>query len=181
MRTRKPSKALTHLDVSFLFDAWHRARHMGLPLNILITARPDGVDRLAINERCRIFLRIKKNYTEFARRHGFPPTFLWTREISTTGTGEHLHLLCHAPSPLVARLMACAERWLPGPCEMDARRASQAMRRHPRGKLRSAITYIVKQMTSQAAFRRPYSRRPGGTIHGDRCGASHNLRKGRIR
>ncbi|MCZ8187951.1 MAG: hypothetical protein O9308_16375 [Beijerinckiaceae bacterium] len=181
MRTRKPSKALTHIDVPFLFDAWHRACHMGRPLNVFITVRPDGVDELTIDQRCRIFLRIKKNYTEFARRHGFPPTFLWTREISKTGTGEHLHLLCHAPSPRVARLIGCAVTWLPGTREIDARRASQAIRRTSRGKLRSAITYILKQMTPQANFRRHYSRRPGGTIHGDRCGASQNLRKGRVR
>jgi hypothetical protein len=41
---------------------------MGLPLNIFITARPYGLDKLAIIKRCRIFFWTKKNDTAFARR-----------------------------------------------------------------------------------------------------------------
>lgn len=177
MRVRKWSAALSHLEVCRIIDTWHYARKIGLPLNAFITIRPANTDSLTPPERCKVYLRIKNKYGEFARRHGFAQTYIWTREIAPDGTREHLHLLCHVPCALLPKLLKLASGWMPLPGESDARPASQKVKWTPNGKAVSVITYIVKQMTPQAVFRRSYRRRKGGKILGDRCGFSRNMRK----
>jgi len=176
MHVRTQSRALNNDDVKALQHIWHEARRMRLPLNVFLSVKPENSDTMTVEALCTLFDRIKNLYGEFARRHRFKITYLWVRESLADGTREHLHMLCHVPKPHQERFFALANDWMPLPSEMDVRPASQVVRRMSRGKQGSALGYLVKNMTSQAAYRRPYIWKKGGPIMGHRWGCSRNLK-----
>jgi len=160
MHVRTQSRALNNDDVKALQHIWHEARRMRLPLNVFLSVKPENSDTMTVEALCTLFDRIKNLYGEFARRHRFKITYLWVRESLADGTREHLHMLCHVPKPHQERFFALA----------------QVVRRMSRGKQGSALGYLVKNMTSQAAYRRPYIWKKGGPIMGHRWGCSRNLK-----
>lgn len=147
-----------------------------MPLNVLVSAKPHNADTMSLEDLCKLFDRIKNLYGQFARRHRFTITYIWVRETLPDNSKDHLHLLCHVPKCLRARFMALAVDWLPLPREMDVRPATQAVRWLHNGKCKSAGGYLCKNMTPQAAYKRPYLRKKGGMVMGQRWGCSHNLK-----
>jgi hypothetical protein len=55
---RRLNKGLSKDEVVDLWDAWHHARRIGRPLNVLITLRPLRTDDLTPAERCAIWQRL---------------------------------------------------------------------------------------------------------------------------
>lgn len=172
MNYRKTSTGLSRQEVTDLLDIWHRARTIRLPLNAFITMRPHDIDGMTPDEVCAEWARIRNLYGQYARRHRFTAAMLWTREIAPDNTGEHMHLLCHAPKRLRDAFLVTATNWRPLPGEVDARTADQRQWRARDGKWHSVAHYIVKQMTPQACWKRELRRRKGGTIIGKRWGCS---------
>ena len=175
MFKRKPNNGLSRKDVIALSDGNHRANTMRCPLNVLLTARTCRVRALALERLCAEFIRIRNNYDGFARRRGFAPAHVWTRECYPDGTGEHMHMLCHVPAKLFAQFRRLAFAWMPCPKEVSVRKAGIREYQARDGKRHSSLFYIAKQMTPQAVFRTDLRRMKGGTIWGKRWNASRNL------
>lgn len=175
MFIRKPKGGLTREDLKALFEADHRAKTLGCPLNTLVTVKACYMKNLTIEALCREFVRIRNNYDAFARRRQFEPAFVWTREIAPNNTGEHMHMKCHVPPRLLRRFATRAQSWLPCPKEIDVEKADLYEYLADDGKRHSSLLYIAKQMTPQAVFRTNLRRKKGGTIMGRRWYASRNL------
>jgi hypothetical protein len=175
MYHRKPVKALSHWDVIDLSDADHRAKTLGCPLNTLVTVRPCEEREMPVEQLCSEFARIRNNYDGYARRRRFQPAFVWTREIYTNNTGEHMHMKCHVPKKHLRHFRGRACSWMPYAREVDVRPAKLGETISRNGKRHSMLLYIAKQMTTQASWGFNLSRQKGGTILGRRWYASRNL------
>jgi hypothetical protein len=175
MNRRKTTKGLNTNQVKELNVAWHHARRLGLPCNLFITFRPLEIDAMNENERCRQFAAVRNKLGVYARQHGFPATFVWSREINTNGTGEHMHVLIHAPSRRRLHFQDVVMRWFPDAHAIDVRPAHAETKFTAAGRQLNAISYISKQMTPQAWFKRGLNRQAGGPILGKRGGVSANL------
>ncbi len=99
---RKETKGLSTNQVKELNSAWHHAARTGRPLNTLITVRPLDIDDLTPTKRCQVFAAFRNKLSGYARNRNFPPTYAWSREINSEGTGEHMHILMHIP-PSIGR------------------------------------------------------------------------------
>jgi hypothetical protein len=172
---RQTTKGLDKDQVQDLSDAWHHARKIGLPLNVMVTIRPTDIDNLDSDARCRLWETIRNKLGVYARLKGFPFTAVWTRESNPDGTGEHIHILMHVPNRHRAHFDDTVHGWYPGPAETDVRPAHQRIRFTHNNRRMSAIGYLTKQMTSQAWYRRGLIRKPGGPILGRRGGSTQNL------
>jgi hypothetical protein len=172
---RRESSGLDRKRLNELINGWFHARRLGLSLNAFVSFRPIAGDELAPVERCKLFARVRNKLGVYARLHRFPPTFVWAREIHCDHTGEHLHVLMHVPDRLFGDFQQRLVKWFPGPGEMDVRAAHYRVTLTDSGKRKSAISYICKQMTPQAWWRRGLIRVPGGKILGKRGGVSANL------
>ena len=92
------------------------------------------------------------------------------------GAQEHFHLLIHVPSNKSAMFAAAIARWFPPhEADIDIRPAHQGVSWTPANKIRSAIGYLTKQRSPQAAWRTPYSRQAGGPVLGKRYRITRNL------
>lgn len=174
MNIRTVTGALTHTEVGHIMHVWHHARRIGLPLAVMITQSPPGVDQMSPAQRMRVLRATLNAYCAFARRNGFESTYLWVREIRPEGTGEHFHILVHVPALLVHRFSKLAQARRPFP-EVEARHASEYSRMDRNGRWLSALTYLVKQMTPQARWKYDLQRQPGGKVIGKRYGMAQNL------
>ena len=150
-------------------------RRVDLPLNMLVTVKPREIDELTPEDRCEEWLRVRNKLRIYARQHEFAFAAVWARECRPDGTGEHLHVLMHVPASRRGHLEHILHRWFSGPDEIDIRSARNEVRRSASGKQLSAIGYVVKQMTPQAAFKRQLGRKAGGPIMGKRGGCTRNL------
>jgi hypothetical protein len=172
---RRQTKGLNTDQVKELFEGWHHAARIDLPLNVMISVRPINVAEMTLADRCRAFAGLRNKLGVYSRLRGFEPTFVWSREANRHGTGEHLHVLMHLPAKHRSDFEATLIGWYPGPAEADARKADQRTRFTWNGKRHSAIGYICKQMTTQAWYGRGLSRKPGGLVLGKRGGTTKNL------
>lgn len=170
----KKSSGLNTDQVRELNHAWHHASSIGRPLNKFLSLRPLDIDGLDPADRCHLFARFRNKLGVFARSKGFIPTYIWSREINTDGTGEHMHVLIHVPRRYHERFDATVIGWYPGPGEIDITPANHHVRVH-NGKRLSAMGYICKQMTPQAWYKRGLARKAGGTLNGKRGGVSTTL------
>ncbi|MBL8574215.1 MAG: hypothetical protein JNM13_11110 [Hyphomicrobiaceae bacterium] len=177
MNRRKPRRALTRTDVDGIIDVFHHAFRIGLPLNVQVTVMLEETDRLPVAARCAAYDRIKNLIGQFARRHRFETASLWAREIDARGYGEHIHILCHMPPAMFSHFQRLAMGWLAGSTEIDIRRICPQQTVARDGKWHSPALYLAKQMSPQAAFKRPLRRIKGGIIEGLRWGMSRNLRR----
>ena len=172
---RKPNPGLNTDTVRGMLNAWHHAVRIRQPLNRLISIRPIDTNDIAPTARADLFARLRNKLGVYARSKGFTPTFIWSREINTDGSGEHLHVLMHVPRRYQSHFETVVTGWYPGPAETDIRAATQTTLFTSNGKRHSAIGYICKQMTPQAWYRRGLSRKRGGQILGKRGGMTKNL------
>ena len=172
---RRETKGLNTTQVKELNGAWHHAARIGRPLNVLISMRPLDIDGMSPAERCRAFASFRNKLGVYARHRRFPPTYAWSREVNPDGTGEHMHVLMHIPSKHRPHFDDLVVGWHSGPGEVDVTTANQRTRFTNNGKRLSAISYITKQMTPQAWYKRGLVRKAGGPILGKRGGVTKNL------
>jgi hypothetical protein len=178
MNSRKTSNCLSLFDLKSIIAADAEATRKGLPLNVLITCHPRETLNMTLDERLTEFKRVRNCYCQFGRRHGFGRAWLYTREIALKTSAEHMHLLCHAPRRLCDRLITNASTWGREPNACHAREACTKDYRSRKNYRFSDLLYIAKQMSPQAAYRRPYHRIGPGKIIGARWGASRNIKGG---
>lgn len=174
MHRRSSTNGLNRKQVNELTHGWEHARRIGCPLNAFITIRPFEDAEPA--QHCDSAARIRNKLGVFARHRGFPFVAAWVREFDRDGnSGEHLHVLMHVPQRHFADLVDTVIGWFPEPTAADVRRADQKMRITDNGKCLSAIGYLAKQMTPQAAYKRGLIRKGGGPVLGKRGGVTRNI------
>jgi len=159
-------KALNH--------AWHQAAKDGYPLNALISIRPAG--NLTPIEHADLVAKTWNNIAVWSRRHTTEQTFhcILTRE---TVSINNFHFLLHVEGRAnLSSLRYALARWFPEPGEAHVRAANQTVGFTPSGKIKSALGYITKERTPQAAWPRWQYRRGGGVVLGKRYRISANLR-----
>ena len=172
---RRVTRGLDRNAVIDLNDAWHHARKIGRPLNVMLTLRPLDIDQVAPNDCTAIWNKVLNKLGMYSRYYGIPFTAIWSREINRDGTGEHLHVLMHVPAKRRAHFEERVYGWYEGPSEIDVRPAHQMTRFTADGRRMNAITYITKQMTPQAWYRRGLIRQGGGPILGKRASCTQNI------
>ena len=173
---RRLTKGLDRNAVVDLNDAWHHARKIGRPLNMLVTLRPLDIDDIASGDRTLVWKRLLNKLGAYARYRGFPPfTAAWARESNPDGSGEHLHVLMHVPLKHREHFKLTVYGWYHGAGEIDVRVAHQMTNFTADGRRKNAISYITKQMMPQAWYRRNLIRRRGGPILGKRAGCTTNI------
>ena len=142
-------------------------------------------DQLPELARCSLFAKLHNKLGGYAREQGFSPAyFVWSREISPDGAGEHMHVLIHIPTRLHDHFARTVGGWLPERSPdgdyltaVDVRPANQRTKLTDQGKRYNAIGYVCKQMTSNAWWKRGMNRVAGGSILGKRGGFTVNLGK----
>jgi hypothetical protein len=108
----------------------------------------------------------------WSRYHGGGFYCLLVREKERYGS-EHFHVLIHVPPKKANLFDETVRGWFD---DIDIKPANQRTfpLRVP-GKLGSALGYISKQRTSQAAYRTTFLRRPGDPVLGKRARISRTL------
>ncbi|WP_150117517.1 hypothetical protein [Microvirga vignae] len=177
MFVQKTTNGLGVKEVKELSEAWHHAARIGTPLNALVTYRPFDPDgTMSPADHVKAYRAFRNRLGIFARRHGFKPTFLWSREVNEDGRGEHLHMLVHVAPRFFEKFEAALNAWFPEPFEIDVRQADRRTTISENGKLRSALGYLAKQSTPQAAWSRGLTRYKGTyPVLGKRSGMTDNL------
>jgi hypothetical protein len=125
---RRVTRGLDRNAVIDLNDAWHHARKIGRPLNVLVTLRPINIDEVAPNDRTEIWQRLLNKLGVYSRLYGVSFTAAWARESNRDGGGEHLHVLMYIPQKLRAHFETTVHGWYEGPSEIDVRPAHQMTR-----------------------------------------------------
>lgn len=172
MNLRKERGRLEPHQCRALEHAWHQAAKDGYPLNALVSVRPEG-DRTPI-EHAELVAKTWNRVGVWSRRHTAGSTFhaILVRE---TVACEHFHLLMHVEGNANLTLLRNAlARWFPDG-EANVTRANQNVSFTPSKKIRSALGYITKERTPQAAWPK-WQYRPGGLVLGKRYRISANLR-----
>jgi hypothetical protein len=169
---RKERGRLEPQQCKALNYAWWQAAKDGYPLNALISIRPAG-DPTPL-EHAEIVDRTWNRAGVWSRRHTPSKTFhaVLVRE---TVPSEHFHILMHVASANLTLLRYALTRWFPEPGEVDITRANQTIAYTPLGKIKSALGYITKERTPQAAWLK-WQYRPGRPVLGKRYRISANLR-----
>jgi hypothetical protein len=178
MNKRKSTNFLSNDDFKAIIAADAKATALGLPFNVLITFHPRNVRDMGLEDWLAECKRIRNNYCQFGRQNRFERAWLYVREVALETMAEHMHLLCHVPKKLRATLIANAKGWGREPEACHACTATTKGYWSRRGYWFSGLLYICKQMSPQAAFRRPYWRIAGAPIDGARWGASRNIKGG---
>ena len=184
MYLRKPSKALTHHEVSNLVEAVHFAEKRGKPLTATLTIHPVMLDTYPTDVGLWMSAFLNK-LRIWCDRAGFGYFAIWVRENYDGDHREHFHVLLSVPERQRSDLEKAARRWLAGdPAVIEIGRPEFAKDRYGR-RVNKALTYMLKQMTPQAwaalgrAVRREkHCRRTGepvAPIMGKRCGVSRSL------
>ena len=131
----------------------------------LISIRPAG-DRTPL-EHAKLVERTWNHAGVWSRRHTPDKTFHAILVRKTVPT-EHFHLLTHVAGSASLTLLRCAlTGWFSEPGEVDVTRASQNIGYTPSGKIKSALGYITKERTPQAAWPK-WQYRQGGLVLGKR-------------
>jgi hypothetical protein len=168
-------KMIKTKDVKNLEEAWLHARVIGRPLNRFVTIRPVSINRVPPAERSAFWYKVKNKFAQFARDHGFEPTFIWARESDApNGMNEHIHVLMHVPRKSLARFDEVVPTWFSAPGETHVQPATYQQWRLPNGKLRRAIGYLLKN-SPRAAWKTWRGYKKGGPIAGKRAGCSRNI------
>jgi hypothetical protein len=92
------------------------------------------------------------------------------------GGPEHFHALIHVPPDKASKFYKTVQGWFSAMDDVDIRPAHQRVTAMRGGKRRSAIGYLTKQRTPQAAWKSPYRREPGDPVLGKRARISNTLR-----
>jgi hypothetical protein len=117
---RRVTRGLDRNAVIDLNDAWHHARKIGWPLNVMVTLRPLQIEEISPTDRTAIWNRLLNKLGAYARYRGFRPfTAAWARESNRDGTGEHLHVLMHVSLKQREHFEETVSGWYEGPIEID--------------------------------------------------------------
>ena len=187
MYLRRLCGALSHEDVRDLVDAEHFAEKRGRRLNTTITVHPKLLTSYPADvvKWVSSFLNKLRIWCVRDRRFGY--FALWVRESYEGDRREHLHVLVSVPDRDRSALEAALRRWLPGADGVfDLGRPEY--RRDRFGRVTNkAMTYVLKQMTTQAWWslekqvrRETHCREthlPVAPVLGKRCGVSRSLNK----
>ncbi len=178
MNTRKSTNFLSNDDLKAIMAADAKATALGLPFNVLISFHPRTTREMTLKERLAEFKRIRDNYCQFGRQNRFERAWLYVREVALETMAEHMHLLCHVPRKLRAKLITNANGWGREPGACHAREASTEGAWSRSRYWFSDLLYVCKQMSPQAVYERRYRRIKGAKIIGARWGASRNIKGG---
>ena len=173
MNRRKFTGPLKPDHCRALNHAWHQAAKDGYPLNALISIRPS--EDLTPLEHATLVDKTWNRLGVWSRRHTKGRTFhaILTRE---TVPSDNFHLLMHVDGNANLSLLRYAlARWFPEVGETHVERAHQHVGHTPSGKIKSALGYITKERTPQAAWPKWQYRR-AGTVLGKRFKTTANLR-----
>jgi hypothetical protein len=172
---KQVSRSLCRDEVSEIMNGAQHANVIGAPLNLLVTIKPARVDGIAPEERFGFWQDELKYLSQACRNDNVPHTYVWSREARQDGTGEHLHVLMHAPDGVRQTLAKGLGARHAGPGEVDVRRARTTGWRAKNGRHHSMPAYVAKEMSPQARFATNLNRKPGSPIAGKRCGTTRNV------
>jgi hypothetical protein len=171
MNLRKGHGRLNPQQCRALDNAWTQARLDGFPLNVMLSVRPQQCRSL---EHAELVDKTWNRLGVWSRRHTPTKTFHAILVRETKG-GEHFHVLMHVTgSASLTRLRHALARWFPNN-EAHVTPANYEVGFTPSGKIRSALGYITKERTPQAAWPK-WQYRPGDPVLGKRYRISANLR-----
>ena len=174
MNRRKFTGPLKPDHCKALNHAWHQAVKDGYPLNALISIRPTG--NLTPLEYTQLVDKTWNRLGVWSRRHMADRTFhaILVRE---TAPINNFHLLMHVDGNANLSLLRYAlARWFPEISEAHVVRARQHVGYTPTGKIKSALGYVTKERTPQAAWPKWQYRRGAGVVLGKRYKISANLK-----
>jgi hypothetical protein len=175
MNLRKEHGPLQPQQCKALNHAWTQAQQDGFPLNIMLSIRPENRTPL---EHAELVNKSWNRLGVWSRRNTPTNTFHAILARETKG-GEHFHVLMHVSgSANLTRLRYALAWWFPNG-EAHVRRANYAVSYTASGKIKSALGYITKERTPQAAWgagRLLWQFRSGGPVLGKRYRISANLR-----
>jgi hypothetical protein len=176
VHVRKITNGLDTEAVKQLTSAWTFANVIGRSLNVMLSYRPINGDEMTAEEHLAAYARFRNKLGCYARLRRFQPVYAWTLEADESGTGIHMHVLMHVPPRWRDDFEATAIGWEQGPDEIDVRTASRKVTFTTGDRKRSAIGYLCKQSTPQAAWARGLTRYRGTfPIKGKRWGTTANL------
>jgi hypothetical protein len=171
---RKLSGALSPRHCKLLQHAWTEADRLGLPLNQMLTIKPLGDLSPAAN--AGLVERLWNKLGVWSRYHGrFCCILVREKQLSRP---EHIHALIHVPLGKSGPFAETLARWFPPDvADIDIRPAHQTVKWTTSGKIRSALGYLTKQRSPQAAWGTPsYSRQRGvDRVLGKRYRITRNL------
>jgi hypothetical protein len=181
MNHRKSHGPLEPKQCKSLEHAWQQAAREGYPLNALISIRP--LQTLTPLEHVELVNKTWNRVGVWSRRNTSKQTFhaILVRETldDCRRRLDHFHLLLHVESKAaLSRLRDALARWFPEPDEAHVRAAHQRVTFTPSGKIMSAIGYVTKERTRQAAWPNWQARYNAGAVLGKRYRLSANLAPG---
>ena len=155
MYRRRLRQALDHRDVQELVAAELFAEQRGKKLNTVITIHPKLIDEQPadiglwvswLTNKVRIFCERDRKFGYFA---------FWIRESYDGKDREHLHIVMYVPKRHKADLEGSLRRWLTGdPRAIKLTEPEYDHKQRDRfdRPVNKALTYLLKQMTTQARF-----------------------------
>jgi hypothetical protein len=170
---RKLRGALTPGQCQALYHAWIEAPKLGRPLNRMVTVKPGG--DLSPLDHAQLVDRFWNKVGGWSRYHVGGFFCLLVREKEPGGR-EHFHVLIHVPTAKVILFDKTIRGWFDEIDDINIKAANQ--RTFPLnvpGKLGSALGYISKQRTPEAAYRTIFLRRRGDSVLGKRARISRTL------
>jgi hypothetical protein len=184
MYRRKNQKALTHIDLRSLHDAYTFAEKIGKTLNATITIHLNSMETYPADVGAWLSWFLNK-LRQWCVRRRFGYYAIWVRENYKGEKQEHIHVMLHTPEISRSRLKSILRSWIAG----DERAVEVGRPKFKRnrfgGLVNTFLTYIFKQMTPQAKWKKPlrretHSRKTGlpvASVLGKRCGVSRSLDK----
>ena len=171
MNLRKEHGPLRPQQCKALNHAWTQALREGFPLNVMLSIRPENRPPL---EHAKLVDQSWNRLGVWSRRHTPNKTFHAILVRETKG-GEHFHVLMHVSGKAnLTRLRYALAQWFPNG-EANVTRAHHGIGFTPSGKIKSALGYVTKERTPQAAWPK-WQYRPGRPVLGKRYRISGNLR-----
>jgi hypothetical protein len=174
---RKLSGALTPKQCGALQHAWYEARRLNRPLNRMLTIKPSG--DLSPLAHAELVDWTWNKLGGWSRYHSGEFYCVLTRE-KEVGGAEHFHALIHVPPGKFNLFAATVIGWFPELGVADVKPAHYQVNYRVRltgdRMIRSAIGYLTKQRSPQAAWKTSYSRYTGvDRVLGKRARISRTL------
>jgi hypothetical protein len=139
----------------------------------MLTVRPSGdLSRL---DHAKLVDRVWNKLGGWSRYHGDGFYCVLTREKKPSGQ-EHFHALIHVPPDKAGKFDKTVKGWFGADDDINIEPADHRVTEMRGGKCGSAIGYLTKQRTPQAAWKTPYRRERGDFVLGKRARISNTLR-----
>jgi hypothetical protein len=177
MNCRKERGELAPHECKTLSHAWIEAARLGRPLNRFLTMKTGG--DLSPLDHVELVDRTWNKLGGWSRYHSGGFYCLLVRE-KERGGAEHFHVLIHVPPSKASLFDRTVRGWFDEIDDIDIRPAHQRVTTMGGGKRGSALGYVTKQRTTQAAHRTSFLRRSkdrrGDYVLGKRARISMTLR-----